>query len=111
MNLQGKTVLAHKGRFDRASIETYKENSVEVCRIAAGKDYIDIIEVDVRKSKDGVLYCYHGSLFEYWFVLGAARNWDELKSKYGVDTLAEILAVIPDNKSLCLDIKDKSITR
>jgi glycerophosphoryl diester phosphodiesterase len=29
------------------------------------KNDIDIIELDVRKSIEGKLYCFHGNFFEY----------------------------------------------
>jgi hypothetical protein len=111
MNLQDKIVLAHKGYFDKASTKVYRENSREVCEISSRKDYIDIIEVDVRKSKDGVLYCYHGTLPQYWFVLRTPRIFSDIKKKYNVDTLEEVLGVIPDNKIIVLDLKTKSITK
>lgn len=111
MDLKDKIVLAHKGFYNKESIHLYRENSKEVCAISTTKDYIKIIELDVRKSKDGILYCYHGNFFQYYFYLKIPRNFSELKKKYGVDSLEEILKVITEDKTLLLDIKDKSITK
>lgn len=111
MNPQNKIVLAHKGFFSKEAQKDYRENSKEVCAISGKKDYISHIELDVRKSKDGILYCYHGSLWEYYFSLRIDRNFSYLKSKYHVDALDEILDVIDKNKIIVFDIKSRSITK
>ncbi|MSU44997.1 hypothetical protein EXS45_02345 [Candidatus Nomurabacteria bacterium] len=111
MDLKDKIVLAHKGFFNKEAEKIYRENSKEVCQISSKKDYISIIELDVRKSKDGILYCYHGSFFEYYFSLRTLRSFSDIEKKYGIDSLAEILKVITQDKILLLDIKDKSITK
>ncbi len=111
MNLENKIVLAHMGYFNKESRKTYRENSKDICKISTTKDYIGIIELDVRKSKDGVLYCYHGTLLQYWFGLRDSAKFSDIKKKYGVDSLEEILQVITENKTVFLDLKSKSITR
>jgi len=55
MNLEDKIVLTHKGCFNKECEKMYRENSKEVCALSVRKDYIHIIEIDVRKSKDGIL--------------------------------------------------------
>ena len=84
---------------------------MEVCRIASTKDYIKAIELDIRKSKDEVLYCYHGSIFEYLVALKFPRPLSALKNRCGVSTLKDILAVISPDKVIALDIKDTKVTR
>ncbi|MBI2655562.1 hypothetical protein HYX06_04020 [Candidatus Woesearchaeota archaeon] len=111
MNMKNKIALAHKGYFDKGSEKSYKENSKEVCALSTVKDYIQTIELDLRKSKDGVLYCYHGTFLQYYFLLKIPQKFLDIKSKYGVDSLDEILEVITEDKLVLLDIKDKSITR
>lgn len=111
MDLKDKIVLAHKGFYNKESTHLYRENSKEVCSISTTKDYIKIIELDVRKSKDGILYCYHGNFFQYYFSLKISRSFSDLQKKYGVDSLDEILKVISEDKIILLDIKDKSITQ
>ena len=111
MDLQNKIALAHMGYFNKECRETYRENSKDVCKISTTKDYIEIIELDVRKSKDGVLYCYHGTLFQYWFGLRDSVKFSDIKKKYGVDSLEEILQVITEDKTVFLDLKSKSTTR
>ena len=111
MDLQNKIVLAHMGYFNKDSRKTYKENSKDVCKISTTKDYIGIIELDVRKSKDGVRYCYHGTLLQFWFGLRDSVKFSDIKKKYGIDSLEEILQVITEDKTVFLDLKSKSITR
>ena len=111
MVLQNKIALAHMGYFNKECRKTYRENSKDVCKVATTKDYIGIIELDVRKSKDGILYCYHGTLLQYWFGLKDSAKFSDIKKKYGVDTLEEILGVITEDKTVFLDLKSKSITR
>ncbi len=110
-DLASKIVLAHKGFFNKESEHLYRENSKEVCEVSSQKDYIQIIELDVRKSADGVLYCFHGNFFQYYFVLKIVKSFSALRKKYGVDRLDEILAVLPENKSIFLDLKSESITK
>ncbi len=111
MDLKDKIVLAHRGYFNKECVKNYRENSKEVCEISTNKDYIGIIEVDVRKSKDGILYCYHGTLFQYWILLKFFRNFPAVKSRFKVNSLEEILNVITDDKIIVLDIKSISITK
>src|SRR4051812_19404721 len=111
MNLKDKIVLAHSGFFDKDSRHDYKENSKEICMISTQKDYVGIIELDIRKSKDGVLYCYHGTPLQYHISLKAQRLLKELKENYKINTLKEILDVIPKEKIVFLDLKDKNINR
>ena len=111
MNLKDKIVLAHKGYFNKESEKSYRENSKELCVITTTKDYIKIIELDVRKSKDGILYCYHGRAWEYFTSLRFSHNFYTLREKYKVDTLEEVLEVITEDKSILLDIKSRNITK
>jgi len=111
MNLQNKIVFAHRGYFNAESKKKYRENSKQLYKISTTKDYIRIIDMDVRKSKDGILYCYHGTFFQCHFSLRIPRNFSEIKKKYGVDSSSEILEVIREDKSISLDIKSKSITK
>jgi glycerophosphoryl diester phosphodiesterase len=111
MDLKNKIVLAHMGYFNKECRKTYKENSKDVCKISTTKDYIGIIELDVRKSKDGVLYCYHGTLLQYWFGFIFSQKFSDIKKKYGADSLEEILQVITEDKTIFLDLKSKSIAR
>lgn len=103
-------IKAHKGFPDKTSEKLYRENSLEACRESGLRDTIGIIELDLRKSKDGILYCYHGTLFQYYVPRLLRKNFAVLKQKYGVSSLEEILSVIPETKIIFLDIKDGTIT-
>lgn len=65
----------------------------------------DIIELDVRESRDGVLYCYHGfeplSFFLKWF------SWKHIQKYLPVDSLQTILEVVPETTIIFLDIKQR----
>jgi len=111
MDLKDKIVLAHKGYFGSECRNLFRENSKEVIKISTTKDYISIIELDIRKSKDGVLYCYHGTAIQYHFALKIPREFSALKNKYFVSSLQEILEIITQNKAVFLDIKDTNITK
>lgn len=111
MVLNGKIVLAHCGFYDAECKNQYRENSAEVCKVSASRKEIDIIELDLRKSKDGVLYCYHGTLPQYHFSLRFPMRFSTLQRKYQVGRFIDILDVITRDKTVFLDIKDKNVTR
>jgi len=73
----------------------------------------DIIEIDLRKSTDNVIYCYHGNNFQYIFTsFFFKKKLAKLKQNYpSIATLKEINAIIPQNTILLLDIKDTTITK
>lgn len=100
-------VIAHRGGKAHG-----RENDVEtIQRTLAYKP--DIVEVDVRKSRDGVLYCYHGSIP---FGITAAQffyhfNFYWIQRLAGKrDTLGAVLRVIPEDTIALLDLKDKHIS-
>lgn len=109
MNMEDKIIIAHKGYRDANSKILYRENSKEACAASGASKEIGIIELDLRKSADGVLYCYHGSFLEYCFYLKFSKDLPVIKQKYHVDSLQDILAVIPEEKIIFLDLKDNSI--
>lgn len=111
MKLSDKIVLGHMGYFNNDCNYKYRENSKEVCSISTKKKNIHIIELDLRKSKDGVLYCYHGSLLQYHFFLKFPMKFSTLRRRYGVDKFEDILDVITKNKVIFLDLKDSNINR
>ncbi|MBI5621824.1 glycerophosphodiester phosphodiesterase [Candidatus Falkowbacteria bacterium] len=111
MDFNNIIVMAHRGFFDAASRRRYRENSREVCELANAQDYITMIELDIRKSADGVLYCYHGKPFFYHILSKFRRPLSHIQQRYGVNTLEEILAVISADKIVFLDFKHMDITR
>ncbi|MES2225828.1 MAG: hypothetical protein V4480_03395 [Patescibacteria group bacterium] len=111
-DLSNKTILAHACLFDANDDGEYRKNAERTCKVAGNKSRVDIIEIDIRKSKDGVLYCYHGSLIEYYlFFHFFKKPLAYLRKRYRVNTLAAILDVIAEEKTVFLDIKDTDITR
>ncbi len=88
-----------------------RENDIQTIRRAL-RDKPDIVEVDVRKSRDGVLYCHHGSIP---IGVSAAQffrflTFAEIQKLVGKrDTLEDIVRVVPESTILLLDIKDANI--
>ncbi len=111
MDPRDKIVLAHRGCYNNECRTKYQENSREVCAVSTTKDYIKIIELDLRKSKEGILYCHHGPIIQYFTILKFPQKLSNLKEKYNVNSLEEILNVITEDKIIFLDIKDSSVTR
>lgn len=104
--------MAHACLFDANDDGEYRKDSQHVCKLASDNDRVNILEIDIRKSKEGILYCYHGNLFEYYVLLHFfKRPMAYLRKKYKVNTLAAILDVVDEQKMLFLDLKEKSITR
>lgn len=71
----------------------------------------DIIEIDVRKSSDGVLFCYHGNILEVLFSrFYFNKPFKRLQEKYrSLVTLREIVKIIGNKCEIYLDIKDSRI--
>lgn len=110
--LEGRTlplIMAHKG-----GTAYGRENSLEAIRRSLEVRPDVMIEVDVRKSRDGVLYCHHGSI--PFGITAATLFFDMLPFAWierlvgQRDTLIDVLSVVPERNLLYLDIKDRSIS-
>jgi hypothetical protein len=98
-------IMAHKGGDIFA-----KENSLDA--INKSLEYNpDIVEIDIRKSKDNILFAYHGNALEYLFPkFYFDKNFDTLKENYPtLTTLNEIAKTVSNKSILFLHINDKSI--
>jgi hypothetical protein len=91
---------------------TGRENRLETIQESLKHPY-DEIEIDVRKSKDGVLYCHHGSV-PFGVIFSQVLNWFTYVSIVNLlgqtNCLSEIVPVIPKDVGLYLDIKESSVT-
>jgi len=89
----------------------YKENTIQGLEAALALRP-DVIEIDIRRSRDGVLFCHHGSipfgvLFWYFAPL-LPFSW--IKKRFShVPTLVEIVGKIPPNTTIIFDVKDSHI--
>jgi len=81
-------------------------NSLTITREAV-KYPFDIIELDVRKSRNNVLYCYHG---RFLAILLKYFKFQTIKRIINADLLEEILNIVPSSKIIFLDIKEKNIS-
>lgn len=98
-------IMAHKGGDFFG-----KENSLQSVRKSL--EYgAEIIELDVRKSSDDILFCYHGNFLEFLFPkLFFKKNFKDLEMNYSfISSLKDIANEIRDKGNLFLDIKDESI--
>ncbi len=86
------------------------ENSLKAIRKSLDSA-CDIIEVDVRRSSDDILFCYHGNFLKFLFPRFFFRKtFLQLREKYPtLVSLEKIVKVIGDKKILFVDIKDISI--
>ena len=93
-------LMAHRGGLG-------PENSLQAIKSST---HCDIVELDIRKSQEGILYCYHGNLVEFLFPrLFFYQPFSKLKQKYPtLITLQEAAKAIND-RILFLDIKDTTI--
>jgi glycerophosphoryl diester phosphodiesterase len=95
--------MAHRGGYVYG-----RENALETV-LKALEAGADIIELDVRKSRDGVLYCHHGSMpwgmiaATFFGFLSFARIQKLVGRRY---VLTHILEAIPSGTQAYLDIKD-----
>lgn len=87
------------------------ENSCEAIRNSI-RYQPDIFEIDVRKSKNGMLFCHHGSI-PFGLAFSQASRllpFSTISKLIGpVNTLDEIMASIPSDAITYLDIKSKHI--
>lgn len=83
-----------------------RPNSVETIRQTI-KYNPDIIELDLRSSRDGILYCHHG-LFPFVLLL-KYMSFSFVQKFIKVDTLQDILNEIKETTIIFLDIKETGI--
>ncbi|MBV9349856.1 MAG: hypothetical protein JO026_03825 [Patescibacteria group bacterium] len=101
-------VMAHRGGSAQG-----KENALSTVRNALAIYPEAMIELDVRKSRDGVLYCYHGAepfgvIAATFFGLFSFSFIERISGKHS--TLKSMFDAIPDSVIFYLDLKDTSIT-
>jgi glycerophosphoryl diester phosphodiesterase len=89
-----------------------KENHLTTIQESLKSSY-DEIEVDVRKSHDGIVYCHHGSV-PFGVILSQILHWFPyltiLRMLGATSLLAEIVPVIPSEIGLYLDVKESQVT-
>ena len=57
------------------------------------KTGVELIEFDVRKSTDGVLFCYHGSVLEFCFPRLLKKRFSVLRMQHpSIPTLDDVLS-------------------
>jgi len=100
--------IAHRG----GGVGIY-ENKIETIKRALRNDLIDVLEVDIRKTKDNVLVLCHSRGIN----INGKKFWidkipySEIKH-LGIPTLEEILVLFKSSKKILnLDIKEKNIVK
>lgn len=99
--LQKPTVVGHRGS-GRGTRDGHAENTVESC-LAAVSAGLRWLEVDVGRTADDELVLSHDQLAPDGSCL-LDRTAAELR-KQGIDTLADLLAVLPPHVGLDIDTK------
>ncbi len=102
-NLQKPLIMAHAG-----GMEHHKENTLQSVQESL-KYNVDIIELDIRKSKDGVLFCYHGFGIFVYYIAYFLRffEYKTISKKFHIDNpLIKILDAIKTPKIVYLNLKD-----
>lgn len=98
--------MAHAG-----GMEHGPENSLAAVQ-ACLKYKPDIIELDVRRSSDNILFCYHGFGIFVYFLAYFLRyfKFRNLKKFFKIDSLEEILDIIEQPTIIYLNLKDYQIS-
>ncbi|MCK4454568.1 glycerophosphodiester phosphodiesterase [Candidatus Parcubacteria bacterium] len=99
--------MAHKGG-DCFGIE----NSLDVIKKSL-KAGAEVIELDIRKSSDNILFCYHGNVLQFLIPqLFFKKKFENLKKKLpSISTLKENALAVGNKAILFLDVKDNSISK
>jgi len=87
-----------------------RENSVELI-LNTNSFKPDIIELDIRKSCDGIIFCHHGKipfgvLFAFFLRF---YKFSSIRKHWKIDALVEVLAAIQGAPILFLDFKQGNI--
>ena len=100
-SLYAVDVVAHRG-----DIRSHHENSLEAIR-AAWRGNVDVIEIDIRITKDRELVLFHDESIEGQSI--RASTLDEIRARnilQSFSTLVDALRSIPDTQKILIDIKD-----
>lgn len=104
-------LIAHRGGYKESNT---KENSKEAIKYAVSKDYIDGVEFDVRVTKDDKIVLIHNASIKFDNKRYKVSNtsYEKLNDIYlklyhtKLNTLDEILYIIPKEKLVFLEIKN-----
>lgn len=71
----------------------------------------DLVELDIRRTTDGVLYCHHGNLLDLLWTARLQQPAAVLKNRLpSFTTLRDAARLIRDQSTLFLHIRDRTIT-
>lgn len=106
-------LIAHRGGYKESNT---RQNSIKAIKYAVSKDYITGVEFDVRLTKDKKLVIIHDGNIKYKGKKYLVKNltYNQLNDMYldlyqeKIDSLEEVLAVIPKQKLIFLEIKNSS---
>ncbi len=85
----------------RGGVEFGRENSIEAVKEAI--KYADVVEVDVRATRDGKLVLHHDARYRRKKI--SASKYSELS----LPLLEEALEIVTKKRSIMIDVKDKRI--
>ncbi len=99
-------VIAHRGAWGPGTPNEPDENTLEAFEAAIALG-VDMIELDVRRTRDGQLVVFHDARVKT--VLTSSLRYDELRTKHAKarpPLLADVLNLTKDRIALNLEIKE-----
>jgi len=97
-----KRYIAHRG----LKINSYKENTMDAFKASLENINYAGFECDIRTTKDHVFVVVHNPIIKDKII--SQTNYKELKEKYHIPTLEEVLSLKSD-KIFLLEIKENNI--
>lgn len=101
MAKQEKIIIAHRGA---SAYET--ENTLESFRKAIELK-ADVIEIDVRKTKDNILIAFHNSRLNTMLIRDLTYKQIQKQTKFHIPTLEEVIILSKNKIKIDIDIKEK----
>ena len=93
-------IIAH-----RANDEIHKENTMEAILNSLKIPKIDVIEIDIRMTKDYNFVIHHDPFFAGYYI---EKTRLKVLQKKGLNSLEEVLEKINTNKILLIEIKEEN---
>ena len=94
-------IISHRGKIGLGSPENVLIGIQEAIELG-----VDMVEFDVRRTKDGLLVCHHDATVEDKMI--SALNFSDIKKlKKSICKLEEVIDICKDKVGVNLEIKEK----
>lgn len=92
-------IIAHRGNDD-----IHKENSLEAILNSLEQEYVDGVEFDIRKTKDGKFIINHDPFYQGYLI----ANTKLIKlQRLGLNSLQEVLEKVNNRKIILIELKSQ----